>query len=479
MSAHDELTISALSDPRAAFALARASLRAELAPATDAEAHLTLQKIRMAAANLKPGMATMPLLIVLIALVNLRWFDWWYPALWAGLAICAWVPGWYAVVKLLSAPDGALDPYRTTRSILWRTSLFVFAYGSLGFWFWSPGAPLNHMTIAVILLGSSIAGAMTAAWLPLSLIQICVYVGSAMALFLAEGGGGVYFELSGLAVFYALFVTGVIISLHAYSVRLLTLESHKDTLIEDLRRSNHVKSEFLANMSHELRTPMNAILGFSEVIKDELMGPSDKPIYRSYAADIHHSGAHLLGLINDILDLSKIEAGKFELKETDFDLFDIAQGAVRMVALKIAEKRIKLNVRIPQGLMLWGDPHAFKQIALNIASNAVKFTPPTGSIDVWLSCGGGFMTVHIRDSGCGIRPDDLERVFESFGQGRHDVTLADKGTGLGLPIVRGLMRAHGGDARLVSELGKGTEVRLTIPLARVRASSSVLAAAAA
>ena len=471
MTAHaqDQLTLSALSDPRAAFVLAWGSFRAELTPRTDAEANLTLQKIRMAAANLKPGMAIMPVLTILIAAMHLRWFEWWYPALWAALTIAAWIPGWRAVVRLLSAPEGSLDARRTTRSVLWRTSLFVVCYGSLGLWFWVPAEPLNHMSVTVVLLGSSIAGAMTAAWLPLSLFQIAVYVGSAMVLFLSQVEGGVYYEIAGLALFYAVFVTGVVISLHAYSVRLLNLESHKDGLIADLRRSNQVKSDFLANMSHELRTPMNAILGFSEVIKDELMGPSDKPVYRNYAADIHASGAHLLGLINDILDLSKIEAGKFELKEREFDLFDIAGVAVRMIALKIEEKNIALSVAIPPGTTIWGDPHAFRQIALNVASNALKFTPANGRIDVWLSRDDNFLTIHTRDTGCGIHAEDLERVFESFGQGRHDVTLAEKGTGLGLPIVRGLMRAHGGDAALVSEVGKGTEVRLTLPMSRVRA----------
>jgi two-component system cell cycle sensor histidine kinase PleC len=476
--AHDQLTISALSDPRAAFVLARQSFRAEIAPKTEAEAKLTLQKIRMAAANLKPGMAIMPILSILIALVHMRWFEWWYPALWAAITIAAWIPGWRFVVRLLSAPDDSLDPRQTTRAVLWRTSLFVFCYGSLGLWFWVPHEPLNHMTVTIILLGSSIAGAMTAAWLPLSLLQIAVYVGSAVFLFLQRGEGGVYYEIAGLALFYAVFVSGVVISLHAYSVRLLNLESHKDDLIADLRRSNQVKSDFLANMSHELRTPMNAILGFSEVIKDEVMGPSNKPIYRDYAADIHASGSHLLGLINDILDLSKIEAGKFELREQEFDLHDIAQIAVRMIALRIEQKRIRLSVAIPQGLTVWGDPHAFKQIALNIASNALKFTPEGGTIDCWLTRDDGFLTIHVRDSGCGIRQDDLERVFESFGQGRHDVAQADKSTGLGLPIVRGLMRAHGGDATLISEVGKGTEVRLTMPLSRVRSWPATVTEAA-
>jgi two-component system cell cycle sensor histidine kinase PleC len=453
---------------RAAFALALSSLPGELFPRTPAEASLTLQKVRMAAANLKTGMATMPALIVMIAAMNCLWTPWPVAASWAFIALAAWVPGWLITLKLLTDDSRHLDPRRTILAVLWRTSFFVVCYGSLGFWFWFPGDPLNHMTIAVILLASSIAGAMTAAWLPLSILQIGVYVGSAALLFAMRGESAVHSLIALLAVFYAVFVGGVIFSLHAYSARLLNLESSKDRLIEELRRSNQTKSEFLANMSHELRTPLNAILGFSEVIKDEIMGPNHQPLYRAYAHDIHSSGAHLLGLINDILDLSKIEAGKFELKEQAFDLSDIAENAVRMIALRIAQKGIALSVAIPKGLIVWGDPAAFRQIALNVSTNAVKFTPDGGAIDCWLTHDTHVLTVHLRDTGCGIRAEDLERVFESFGQGRHDVALSEKGTGLGLAIVRGLLRAHGGDASLVSEVGKGTEVRMTIPMWRVR-----------
>lgn len=463
----DDLTLRALSNPRAAFELARATFRAEIAPATDAEARQTLQKIRMAATNLKPGMATMPVLIVMIALLQLQWLDWRYPALWAALSIAAWVPGWQAVVRLLSQPDGALEPFRTTRSVLWRTSLFASVYGSMGFWFWVPGDPLNHMTVTVILLGSSIAGAMTAAWLPLSFVQIAIYVGSAVILFVARGDDPVYHGLAGLAAFYALFVTGVVISLHAYSLRLLNLENHKDDLIEDLRRSNQVKSDFLANMSHELRTPMNAILGFSEIIKDEVMGPNHQPLYKSYAGDIHASGSHLLGLINEILDLSKIEAGKFELNEIEVDAFDVIEGTKRIISLRAAQKGVALINEVPQGLIVRGDPSAMRQMSLNLASNALKFTPAGGTIRCYLESYKGEFCIVTEDTGCGIHPGDIPRLFENFGQGRHDVANTEKGTGLGLPIVRGLARAHGGDVTIESELGKGTKVRVTMDPARV------------
>jgi two-component system cell cycle sensor histidine kinase PleC len=270
-----------------------------------------------------------------------------------------------------------------------------------------------------------------------------------------------------LSVFYALILLGTVASMHAYGMVALTLSDHKDRLISELKHSNQVKSEFLANMSHELRTPMNAILGFSEVIRDEVLGPNGREDYRSYAADIHSSGSHLLTLINSILDLSKIEAGRFELHEEEVELHDIIEHASRIIHLKAAQKGVAIFNNVPPGVVLRADPVAMRQVALNLASNAVKFTPAGGAVRASLEACGDSMSVVVTDTGCGIRPEDLAKVFESFGQGRHDVANLEKGTGLGLPISRGLMRAHGGDLVIDSVLGKGTRVTASLPMTRI------------
>jgi two-component system cell cycle sensor histidine kinase PleC len=232
-------------------------------------------------------------------------------------------------------------------------------------------------------------------------------------------------------------------------------------------------------MSHELRTPMNAILGFSEVIKDEVLGPNGRPDYRSYAADIHSSGSHLLTLINTILDLSKIEAGKFELHDEEASLQDIVEDALRILRLKAGQKGVTLINEIPPGVTLQVDASAMRQVALNLISNAVKFTPAGGSVHASIDMSGDALKLVVTDTGCGIRPEDIEKVFETFGQGRHDVANLEQGTGLGLPISRGLMRAHGGDLTLASTLGQGTRVTASFPLSRVLAHVPLRATGAA
>ena len=231
--------------------------------------------------------------------------------------------------------------------------------------------------------------------------------------------------------------------------------------------ANRAKSDFLANMSHELRTPMNAILGFSEIIKDELMGPSGQPVYRAYAADIHASGAHLLTLIDAVLDLSKIEAGKHELREAEVDLFAVIEDTMRVIRLRAEEKGVTLINAVPHRTLLYADASALRQVALNLASNALKFTPGGGSVRVGLTATEGKLGIVVCDTGSGIRAEDMEKIFETFGQGKHEVASPERGTGLGLPIARGLMRAHGGDLTLSSTFGKGTTALATLPLARI------------
>jgi two-component system, cell cycle sensor histidine kinase PleC len=234
--------------------------------------------------------------------------------------------------------------------------------------------------------------------------------------------------------------------------------------------ASRAKSQFLANMSHELRTPLNAVLGFSEVIRDRIFGDGALVRYSDYAGSIHTSGTHLLGLINDVLDLSKIEAGKLELLPERFDLAGDAAEALRLVEPQAARKQVRLVREIPEQLSVFADKRALRQIAVNLLANAVKFTPQGGTVTLSLClAAGGSVALSVSDTGVGIRPEDMSRVLESFGQGRHDITPGDEhGTGLGLAIAKSLIEAHGGMIGIESELGEGTTVTVTLPQSEER-----------
>ena len=273
-----------------------------------------------------------------------------------------------------------------------------------------------------------------------------------------------------------------------YSTTLATLEARaeKDALIGELEQAkaisdearrraeaaNIAKSRFLAQMSHELRTPLNAILGFSEVMKTEVFGAHAVPAYKEYSADIHNSGVHLLGLINEILDLSRIEAGRYELNEESVSLVGIVEDCHHLLKLRATNRGITLHEMFENDLpRLWADERALRQVCLNLLSNAIKFTPQGGDIWLkagWTASGGQFMSV--KDTGAGIPEEEIPIVLASFGQGSNSIKSAEQGAGLGLPIAKSLVDMHGGTFSLKSKLRIGTEVIVTFPPERVVAA---------
>jgi two-component system cell cycle sensor histidine kinase PleC len=267
------------------------------------------------------------------------------------------------------------------------------------------------------------------------------------------------------------------------SVMLLSFRTEKDALIAELEtakamsdearrraeEANLAKSRFLASMSHELRTPLNAILGFSEVMANEVLGPMGNPTYRDYAADVHQSGQHLLDLINEILDLSRIEAGRYQLNEEPVSLLTVVEDCCHMMELRARNKDIRIIPDFEPSLpRLFADERAVRQVILNLLSNAIKFTATGGEVRVrvgWTAGGGQY--VSIRDNGPGIPADEMPVVLSSFGQGSIAIKSAEQGTGLGLPIVQGLIAMHGGEFELHSKLREGTEAIAIFPLSRV------------
>jgi two-component system cell cycle sensor histidine kinase PleC len=238
---------------------------------------------------------------------------------------------------------------------------------------------------------------------------------------------------------------------------------------DDALAASKAKSEFLTSMSHELRTPLNAIIGFSEIMRIELMGPIENALYRNYAGNIHDSGQHLLGVINDILDVSKIEAGRMELHEGICDVAEIIAEVVRLLGDNACRAGVVVHIALQPGLpRITADQGKIRQILLNLLSNSIKFTPKDGIITVsaQLSASGAFVFA-VADTGVGIPAAEIENVMEAFVQLGDVLTRAQNGSGLGLPLCKALTEMHSGFLALESEVGKGTCVTVSLPKLRV------------
>jgi len=231
-----------------------------------------------------------------------------------------------------------------------------------------------------------------------------------------------------------------------------------------LIEANQHKSEFLANMSHELRTPLNSIIGFSEVLLEKYFGELN-PKQTDYVRNINNSGQHLLELINDVLDLSKIEAGQFELHKSQFELVKVFKLVINILNVRAKKKNIEFtNTGVDNLGQFYADERALRQILLNLLSNAIKFTPEGGSVNLVVICNDQNLEVAVSDNGIGIAKQNHEAVFEEFKQVNSSATKNEEGTGLGLAIVKRLIEMHGGQIHLISELGQGSTFSFNIPV---------------
>jgi len=348
----------------------------------------------------------------------------------------------------------------------------------------------NTFMLFVMLLVVAVSS-MLASSVPIAVFAATVPVSAAVALDFAFKGTLHDYILAIMAVTAQGYF--VLLAHRLYSTTLASLEARaeKDALIGELETSkaisdearrraegaNIAKSRFLAQMSHELRTPLNAILGFSEVMKTEIFGPHQVPAYKDYAGDIHNSGVHLLGLINEILDLSRIEAGRYELNEEPVSLAHVVGECSHLLQMRAKSRGLMIHDVFETGMpRLWADERAVRQICLNLLGNAIKFTPQGG--EIWLKVGwtaSGGQYVSVRDTGPGIPEEEIPIVLASFGQGSNSIKSAEQGAGLGLPIAKSLVDLHGGTFTLKSKLRIGTEVVVTFPTERVMAALAPLA----
>jgi two-component system cell cycle sensor histidine kinase PleC len=348
------------------------------------------------------------------------------------------------------------------------------------------GTFLLFVMLLVVAVSSMLASSV-----PIAVFASTVPVSAAVALDFALRGNLHDYILAIMAVTSQGYFS--LLAYRLYSTTLASLEARaeKDALIGELETSkaisdearrraeaaNIAKSRFLAQMSHELRTPLNAILGFSEVMKGEIFGPHQVAAYKDYAGDIHNSGVHLLGLINEILDLSRIEAGRYELNEEPVSLAHVVGECAHLLQMRAKSRSLTIHEMFENDMpRLWADERAVRQICLNLVGNAIKFTPQGG--EIWLKAGwtaSGGQYVSVKDTGPGIPEEEIPIVLASFGQGSNSIKSAEQGAGLGLPIAKSLVDLHGGTFTLKSKLRIGTEVVVTFPPERVMSALGPLA----
>jgi len=404
-----------------------------------------------------------------------------------------------SVVSIYQYDTGDNNEYDRTQP--WFTRIVAMqavisaAWGLMPWLLWDPGSMLNHVFLACATVGI--------------LAMLVVSRSSHMDMFLASIVPLTLMAATRFLLDMSPVDLGIAIAIPAFAVQLLVdgrrlmhrldEDSRLRFEVEDLAReleetrddalrkrfeaetANASKTAFLANMSHELRTPLNAILGFSEIIAQECFGPVGSARYKEYAGDIHSSGAHLLSLINDLLDVAKIEAGKMEISPHPIDAHRTFDIALKLIGAKAREKRQELSISIAADAPpLYADERALKQILINLVSNAVKFTPEGGKIAV--SAGparsGGFQIL-CEDNGPGIPREKIDKIFTPFSQVDNRYDRQAGGTGLGLALVRGLSELHGGRAWLESEYGKGCRAYVVLPTEPPITITETQAAAAA
>ncbi|HUO93281.1 MAG TPA: ATP-binding protein [Rhizomicrobium sp.] len=444
---------------------------------------LALEQLRLALRNLKPNVVAMPLFAAVMCVMFSRWVAWPTLALWFSFVVIGGVPLAFVAFEFPKRSLEALRAWPWVPAAGIAYFLFTASWSSFGVMFWKAGDDQNNLLI-LLLLGCTLAGnsALVGASRALTINGYVVY-GVSMIVLPLITGGLIYDSISAMALLFVGYMVFMSRQIYGTTRDMLLLRHDKDALIEALAKSktqsekalkraeaaNRAKSEFLANMSHELRTPLNAIIGFSEMIHSRAFGP-ERNI--EYGQIIHQSGHHLLALINDILDLAKIEAGGLQLRETDIDLGRLIENSLELMQARAEAGDIVLHCDSAAGpVEIRADERAMRQVVLNLLSNALKFTPAQGCVRAFFRIeADGCIAFGVTDTGCGIREEDLERVFQNFGQGRHDVVMPDKGTGLGLPIVKGLVEAHGGEVDLKSRVGEGTTVTVTLPAERLRSA---------
>ncbi|MCU1294388.1 MAG: amt [Bryobacterales bacterium] len=454
-----------------------------LSPKGELDARLRLESVRSVADNNRSSAKLNPVMALILAAIDLQWASATRVGIWLALCLSSILLMSLGSRRALARAYGPADAGRFTAELLLYTLPFLTIWSTMVLFVWVPGNATNNGFLITFLFASMVAGipqtaqcrqiALPGMAIDLPILATHVITGSTIMNWL----GPLLQTVAGLLIFQ-LSVS------YASSFRSIVKQRFEmETLAEQLARTaqdlalardaaeqaNRAKSAFLANMSHELRTPLNAIIGFSDFIRQKVLGRISPPKYEAYIEDIHGSGTHLLSLINDLLDLAKIEAGQGELDQSQLNLAELAAAACRFVEPPAGAAGVTLGIQIDNSDELLADRRAILQILTNLLSNAVKFTPRGGTATVFAKrLSTGELALGVEDNGVGMSSAELLIALERFGQVNRGVRASQQGTGLGLPIIKALIESHGGRLSIESECGNGTRASAIFPAKRVR-----------
>ncbi len=429
----------------------------------------------------------LPLLALVFFATNLLWVDWAISIGWLSLILGAQGVQLFICKSYQKSNDsnvtvsdwiGALAASEFLYAACWSLPLFVF---------WETGNIAQHtITVATLMTVVAVRIMIANSYMPIIIAGTGLITFSIVIRCTMEANP-YYLGLGATAFLAEIFFIQISRRLQKTARDMLIFKAQREQLIGKLEVAkidaergrqqaeiaNIAKSRFLATMSHELRTPLNAILGFSEILSEEMMGPHSVSVYKDYSGDIHNSGDYLLNLINDILDLSRIEAGKHQIENSPISLVDVIEDCSRLLRMKLQARNQTLSVDLPKGMpKLLGDERALRQIWLNLLSNANKFSDENTTIKAGVKMlANDSMAIFVTDEGPGMTTSEIENALGMFNRGEGAEKKAIEGAGLGLPIVQGLIKLHGGDLHIKSKLGEGTTMTVTFPPTRILTES--------
>lgn len=362
--------------------------------------------------------------------------------------------------------------WRTVLTAIWASHATIWS--TILFAFWDEGNVVNQAILCTLLLGVVVSYFFM---LTMCMVVLLRALGTialvSIPAFLLHGDTLSQVFLILYPLFMLILINYGIKAARSYHVA-LQFRFQNEALASALSRASHAKSSFLASMSHELRTPLNAIIGYSDLMRQRTFGPIAPARYATYVEDIHESGQHLLHMINDLLDIAKIEAGKQELLFEPVRLRDVAEDAMKLVEPQSERAHVCLSMNFSTDAVIDVDERAIKQVLVNLLSNAIKFTRPGGLVVVFCKrLPDGRISFGVKDTGIGMTSEVLERVILPFEQGSDAYTVEGRGTGLGLPICKKLIEAHHGHLRLESTPGVGSKIWAELPAERVLREASV------